>query len=121
MAWCSSQNWFSANLRILSWVDASIAAMLTPQWLQVLRAERTLKKWEADLGDQVNDVQQDLFGPSGRLEGMKGYELSIGERDFEVNYSLTGILWRETHTDRSGAGWRQGVVGLASGAYLATI
>lgn len=51
---------------------------------QVLRAERLLKKWEAELGLDMKSVNQDLFGLGGRLEGLKSHELAIGERDFEV-------------------------------------
>ena len=50
----------------------------------MLRAERLLKKWEVELGPEVKNVEQDLFGLGGRLEGLKVHELAIGEREFEV-------------------------------------
>ena len=54
----------------------------------MVRAEHILGKWKTQLGDGIYDVQQDLFGPGGRLEGMQGYQVAIGERDFGVCQSI---------------------------------
>ena len=41
-------------------------------------------KWKAELGDEVKNVRQELFGPSGKLEGMKIEDLEMGEQDIEA-------------------------------------
>ena len=54
----------------------------------------------------MTNCQQDLFSPGGRLEGMQGFEMSIGEQDFAVCRSIsasTGSLnerWVLTETQQ---------------------
>ena len=72
-------------------------------------AERTLKRWENELGQSMKNVRQDFFSPGGRLAGLKPHELFIGEPEVQViplpdiylQQQNTESIAQDTHTHRT--------------------